>query len=170
MVTIRELTFKDAAAFQALRRRAAELNEDGFASAMDTWTEEPVTAVADMLRNESESLHDFILGAFVEGMLIGVIGFFRPTQPTISHTGHVWGMFVAPEWRGQGVAGKLLDAIIQQARHMSGLSQLKLTTINRYKAPLALYRSRGFRIIATEKRMVHLEGSYYDELYMALTL
>ena len=123
-----------------------------------------------MLQEEHDSLNDFILGAFVDDYLVGMIGFFRPTKPTLGHKGHIWGMFIMPAWRGQRLAGKLLDMLIQRVRKLPNVEQLQLTTTNHYKAAISLYRSRGFRIFATEEASIRIGENKYDELYMLLNL
>jgi len=167
---IRELTPDDAAQFKALRKRAVDLSEGGFAVALDDWINKSLDDIQEMLRQEQDSLNDFILGAFVDGQLVGMIGFFRPTKPKLSQKGHIWGTFMTPEWRGQRLAGKLLDMLIQRARKLPGLTQLQLTTSNQYKAAISLYRSRGFRVFATEEQVIRVGENIYDELYMTLNL
>jgi ribosomal protein S18 acetylase RimI-like enzyme len=167
---IRELTPKDAAQFKALRQRAVEVNEGGFAISLDDWINRPVDEIKEMLEQEQASLNDFILGAFVNDKLVGMIGFFRPTKPKVGQKGHIWGTFMTPEWRGQRLAGKLLDDLINRARKLPGITQLQLTTTNQYKAAISLYRSRGFQVIATETEMIRVGGNSYDELYMTLNL
>lgn len=167
---IRELTPEDAAQFKKLRQRAVEVDEGGFAVSLDDWINKPVNEIEIMLEKELHSLNDFILGAFVDGYLVGMIGFFRPTKPKLGEKGHIWGTFMSPEWRGHRLAGKLLDELISRARKLPGVTQLQLTTTNQYKAAISLYRSRGFRVIATEEAVIRTGENIYDELYMSLNL
>ena len=167
---IREVTPKDAEPFRELRRAAVMHNEGGFASAMDEWISKSLTEIGEILENEFTSPNDFILGAFDDDKLVGMIGFFRPARPKLERNGHIWGTFLLPKYRGKGTAGQLLDELIKRARHMQGLEQIQLTTLNQYKSSVSLYRSRGFRIFATEKSAVKMGGQYYDELYMLLSL
>lgn len=170
MITIRELTPNDAQQFRALRRMALQLSEDGFVNALEDWDSKPTVAIQEMLREELNSLNDFILGAFHNQTLVGMIGFFRPSKPKLGRKGHIWGTFLLPEWRSQGVGGKLLDELIRRAEKLPGLDQIQLTCINRNKNIISLYRSRGFRIFATEQSAVRIGNYYYDELYMSLDL
>jgi len=167
---IRELTPEDAAQFKKLRQRAVDVSEGGFAVALDDWINHSIDNIQKMLQQEQDSLNDFILGAFVDGILVGMIGFFRPTKPTLGQKGHIWGTFMSPEWRGHGLAGKLLDELIGRARKLPGVTQLQLTTTNQYKAAISLYRSRGFRVIATEEQVIRVGENIYDELYMTMNL
>ncbi|KAA3665269.1 MAG: GNAT family N-acetyltransferase [Chloroflexi bacterium] len=167
---IRELIPEDAAQFKELRQRAVEVSEGGFAIALDDWVNRSISEIQEMLQQEQDSLNDFILGAFVDNKLVGMIGFFRPTKPKLGQKGHIWGTFMSPEWRGQRLAGKLLDELIARARRLPRVTQLQLTTTNQYKAAISLYRSRGFRIIATESQVIRAGENIYDELYMTMNL
>lgn len=170
MATIRELSPDDAEQFRNLRRQAVELSEGGFANALEDWDDKPLDKIRQMLAEERVSLNEFILGAVEKGELIGMIGFFRPTKPKLGRKGHVWGTFILPQWRGEGVGGQLLDELIRRASRLPNLEQIQLTCINRNKNTVLLYQSRGFRIFAREKSAVHIGNYFYDELYMSLDI
>lgn len=57
--------------------------------------------------------------------------------------GEVKSMFTAPEARGKGVAGALLHAVEDQARHR-GLASLRLETAEPLDAAIRLYQRHGF--------------------------
>lgn len=57
--------------------------------------------------------------------------------------GEVKSMFTAPEGRGRGVAGAILDRIEAEAR-AEGLPALRLETGDKLEAAHRLYRGRGF--------------------------
>jgi putative acetyltransferase len=57
--------------------------------------------------------------------------------------GELKSMFVAPEARGLGLAGKLLDHVEREARTL-GLPLLRLETGEALKAAVNLYVTRGF--------------------------
>ena len=56
-------------------------------------------------------------------------------------------MFVVPEWRGRGVARRLLHAIEARARRL-GYTVLRLDTGPRQAGAQALYESEGYRAIS----------------------
>src|SRR4051812_33424532 len=59
----------------------------------------------------------------------------------------VAGVFVAPEYRGRGVGGLLMDAMIQRSRDLGfALSAL-------YPATVPLYRQRGYEIAGAQYRL-----------------
>ena len=168
--TIRELTADDAEAFRDLQRVAAQLAESGFTSSLDAWESKSLTEISRILAAEHASHHEFILGAFIDHKLVGMVGFFRPSRPRPEPRGHVWGMFMRPEWRGKGIAGQLMDQLIAHAKKMPNLYTIQLTTLDRSKGIIALYRSRGFEVFATEQQVIRIGQVQYNELYMQLNL
>jgi len=43
------------------------------------------------------------VGSFKDGLLIGMIGFVREQRNKLRHKGNIWGMYVVPEARGEGI-------------------------------------------------------------------
>lgn len=58
--------------------------------------------------------------------------------------GEIKSMFVAPEARGRGIAHKLMQRLIDEAR-AQGLPQIKLETGDKLVEAVALYRAHGFK-------------------------
>jgi len=56
-------------------------------------------------------------------------------------------LFVRPTYRGTGVAKKLVDTVLHDAREI-GYQQMRLDTLGFMDSALGLYRSLGFRDIA----------------------
>ncbi|HYP14097.1 MAG TPA: GNAT family N-acetyltransferase [Bryobacteraceae bacterium] len=83
---------------------------------------------------------DVLFGAFATGHLVGVVGFYLDKD----RQGWVWGMFVHPEFRGQGLGRRLLSEIVQHARSLQDLRELHLMVASSQKPALGLYESCGF--------------------------
>ena len=70
------------------------------------------------LHNPAES---FVLGAFSDaGRLVGMIGLYRGVKIKARHKAFIWGMFVAPDYRGQGIGSALLVETIERASRDAG--------------------------------------------------
>jgi len=74
---------------------------------------------------------------------------------------------VAPEARGQGIGGKLVDFCIAEAR-TAGKNFLRLYTSNHPNQAIAqiLYEKRGFRLIGDSQ----IRGTQFKKLYCELEL
>jgi ribosomal protein S18 acetylase RimI-like enzyme len=79
-------------------------------------------------------------------------------------------MYVAPEFRGQGIGRALLEAAVSQARALPGLRQLDLTVTESNPAACSLYKSCGFETFGLERGAIEIDGKTYDVAYMALQL
>ena len=77
-------------------------------------------------------------------------------------TGEVKRMFVDPRYRGQRVAERLLNTVIQQARTMQ-YTKLRLDTLARLQSANRLYRRAGFHTIPAYNDCP-IEGAMWFEL------
>ena len=167
---IRELTKPDAPAFRTLRLRALEEYPTVFSSSYEIERHWPLEAFADRLPDTPESTDSFILGCFVDGNLVGSIGFFRLEQPKLSHVGRIAEAHVAAEQQGRGYGRALVVAALQRARRLPGLSLIHLTATTTNEPAIALYTSFGFETYGTSPRAMLVDGHYIDEHLMALKL
>jgi putative acetyltransferase len=58
-------------------------------------------------------------------------------------------MYLRPEWRGRGLGRQLLETALDHARR-TGRTRVELETNRAMTAAIALYESRGFRVIEGE--------------------
>ncbi|RIA09833.1 N-acetylglutamate synthase-like GNAT family acetyltransferase [Flavobacteriaceae bacterium MAR_2010_72] len=76
-----------------------------------------------------------------------------------SNTMEIKRMFVIPEFRGKGIAGKILNALEHWASEL-GCNQVVLETgINQQEA-LALYKKSGFERISNYGQYIRVENSF----------
>ena len=161
---IRRLKGSEAELFHAFRLQGLKECPAAFGATY----EEEASVSADAVRSRfPRTRENFILGAFDEGgQLIGVVGFFRFEAPKVRHKGMIWGMYVAPDGRGQGVGKSLLAGVIERCRTLVGLEQILLDVVIPNEAARNLYLGRGFRITALEEKAMKYEGVYFDVEHM----
>jgi ribosomal protein S18 acetylase RimI-like enzyme len=169
-MTIRPLGPTDAAAFRVLRLRGLRDHPEAFGRSHEEI--DSVEAIAARFRADVDSAFefDFVLGAFADDLLVGVGGCRRERLVKHRHTAYIWGMYVAPEYRGTGLGRRLLVAAVARARTWTEVESLWLdvTTIN--TGARALYASCGFRTVAIRPRTLKVGDRYYDEELMMLDL
>ncbi len=166
---IRVLTRADVSAFQQLRRERLEREPRAFAESLAEHDSTSTEAIARRL--ESSSADNFVIGALAPGGdLVGMMGFARNLREKSRHKGLIWGVFVRPAWRNQGVARAMLTELIQRVKANPGVEKIILTVSADQIAAKALYRSLGFEVFGQEKHALKVDGDYVDEDHMVLWL
>ena len=169
-VEIRDLTEHDAAVYWPLRLRALREEPQAFGSSYDEAKDRPLAQVAAQLR-DTASGGGGTLGAFADGRLVGMVTLVRYSGAKIAHVGDIFGMYVAPEARGQHAGRLLLEAVIARARAADGLEQLHLAVVTRQAPAHALYLALGFQDYGRLPHALKLpDGRYLDEDLMLLWL
>ena len=100
------------------------------------------------------------------GSLRGIIGLRAETAPKIKHIATIWGMYVTASARGTGLAQRLVQTAVADARRSARSLRLSVVTTN---APaIRLYASAGFKSWAVDKDALCVDGVFFDEALMRL--
>ena len=167
---IRALVEAEAADFWALRLRALCEHPEAFGQSFEEAQATPIDKVARRLRDENSAPDNYILGAFdAVGQLCGTVGLRRERLRKMRHKAFIWGMYMAPEARGQGVGRSLVVEALERARALPELEQVRLSVWTG-AAARALYLSLGFEIYGVERHALKVDDGYTDEEHMVLFL
>jgi len=124
--------------------------------------------LSDMLDPHAQG--DFVLGAFESQSLIGVIGFFTHSLQKMAHKGTIWGTYVDPAHRQQGIGRALLSAAIDRVKSLPDIRQIDLSVVVDNVAAKELYLSEHFEVRGTEIAALCVNGRFCDEHFMQLQL
>jgi len=166
MADIRVLSESDAQEFWTLRLRALREEPESFGSAYEESVDTPL---ADVIKRIKPTEDSFVLGAFAPG-LVGTTGCHRRHGIKSRHKATIWGVYVAPEQRGRGLARDLLMATIARAASVSGVEELLLQVSAINQSARNLYVFAASQPYGLERRSLKLGDRYLDEELMALSL
>ncbi|MBM7703142.1 GNAT family N-acetyltransferase [Metabacillus iocasae] len=164
---IRLLTKEDVEPYWALRLQALKDYPESFVNSYEEAKEKELSEIKKSFPEESTS---FIMGAFLDGELVGIVGFNQRKPLKVNHKGDIWGMYVAPIARGNGTGKKLLQRAIKQAKQIEELTQIYLVVAADNQQAKALYEKLGFERYGYEKNALKINNQFIDEEHMMLVI
>jgi len=161
-IAIRRLGVTDAEDYRTIRLAALAREPEAFGSVYDVEVTRPVAVFAERLATSC------VFGAYAGERIVGMAGFMHASGPKDNHKGFVWGLYVRPSARGQGVARELMAAVIGSAR--GRVEQVTLAVVAGNHAARSLYEKLGFEVYGLEPRALKSAAGYRDEVLMVLFL
>jgi RimJ/RimL family protein N-acetyltransferase len=163
---IRPLAAPDAAAFKRLRLEAIT---DAPSAVWPTYEEEAERTAEDIEARIRRSGTQIVFGAFAGTRLVAIAGLRREPLAQVSHKAVLWGVFVSPARRREGLARALLARVLAFARD-EGVLQIHLCVNAENVRARSLYRSLGFVAYGLEPRAMRVGERFFDEEHMMLRL
>ncbi len=114
----------------------------------------------------------FTLGAFENKQLAGVVSFMRDggDREKLRHKGILFRMYISNEFRGHGIAKKLIEEVILRVKKIKDIEQINLTVISNNTTAKGLYEKFGFVTFASETNAIKWKNKYFTENQMVLKI
>ncbi len=165
---IRPLEVEDFTAFVDIQRHALLNAPEVFGSDYEWFQNLSVLLKEQRFELFVNFPYQFVLGAMTpSGEIAAMVGFScEYARSKVKHKGRLWGLYVRPEYRHQGLATKLVTAIITTAQDVVGCEILQLSVSTHNQASFALYLRLGFIVYGTELHAMKIDNTYVDEYLM----
>src|SRR5260370_8030868 len=112
---MRQVAPGDAALYRSIRLAGLKESPEAFGSTFEVEFTKPLAWFFDRLSGS------VVFGAIRDAKILGVAGFAVRQEEKEAHKGLLWGMYVRPDARGAGGAGRLVEAGIAFAPARVGL-------------------------------------------------
>lgn len=166
MAKLRQLAPGDADLFRSVRLLGLQESPTAFGASYAQEVQMPTERFAERLTGTPDR---WVIGAFSEDALIGMIGFIRDAGEKMRHKGNIWGMYVVPEHRQKRVGRALLQEAIARLELLPGLRVVRLSVVTSNHVAIRLYEAFGFVRYAEEPDALCVDGTFYSEFHMART-
>ena len=164
---IRPLEGSDFSAFLEIQKDALLNAPEVFGSDYDWFDNLSILSKEQLYEKYMLFPYQYLLGATSNsGDVVGMIGFScEHTRTKVKHKGKIWGMYVKPEHRKQGIASSLVQSVIQTAEEI-GCEQIQLAVSTNNNDSHGLYLRLGFTVFGMESHAVKIANGYVDEYHM----
>lgn len=141
LTVVRRIEQGDGALLRDIRLRALSTNPDAFASTLEDRERLPREHWDQRADQGAHGDREFVAIAESDGVGVGMVGGHQPdAEPDLRV---LYGMWVDPRVRSQGIGGRLARAVIDWAAE-SPARTLELWVVTTNQAAISLYRSHGF--------------------------
>jgi len=162
LVVIRPAREQDAEAYRDLRLEALRNHPEAFGSDFEQQAAFSLAYWQERLRANIDNPRGIIQFAVSDQALIGMAGLYRNESPKECHAGTIWGVYVRPHWRGQGIAQSLVDACMAWGKSQ-GVWLGKLAVVTTNIAAIRCYLDCGFTVYGVDPAVIFSGGTYHDE-------
>lgn len=107
---------------------------------------------------------DFLIGAEVDGKLVGYLSAKRGKANRINKTAYIV-IGIVEAFQHRGLGGQFFDALELWAKAHQ-IKRLELTVISQNTTAIALYQKHGFLIEGVRREAMLIDGAFIDEFYM----
>lgn len=125
----------------------------------DDWWREQLEKAANKEGN-------WIYFAQVGDEIVGVVASNRIKKTKMNHIAHIHSVSVKKEFRGQGIASKLMQKLLESIKEDQKILIAQMGVSASQEGAVALYQKFGFKIVGRREKVFHNGEYYFDEILM----
>lgn len=165
-IAFRRLAPSDVADYRRVRLAALKGEPENYGSTFEEESIKPKLVSEDPIARQADD--HFVFGAFDGDELIGIMAYFREERHKLRHRGKVTQVYVAPSHRGQGIAKRILQTLVDHAFTQDGLEILTLEVVASNPAAIKVYESVGFHAFGLMEKYFKTDRGYTAQQFMIL--
>lgn len=156
---IRVLSDEDTTAWREVRLRMLSEHPEAFGEDAADFAARSDDELRRRIRDGN------VVGAWLEGNLVGTVGWFCGRGRKRAHIAEIWGMYVSPEARRTGAGRALLRAAVDASK-AAGVSVWELGVEELNTGAIALYESEGFERWGVEPDAYRFDRTSVNIIHM----
>jgi ribosomal protein S18 acetylase RimI-like enzyme len=98
--------------------------------------------------------------------IVGTLTYIFNERVKTKHIAQIFGVYVVPDFRGQGVGRMMLEKAVELIRENRNAAKVRLTVNAKQVVAVTLYKSMGFAVVGELKKELRIGEEFYDELIM----
>lgn len=157
-ITTRQLKPDDVNDFKAIRLSALKNSPEMFGSTYAVEATRPLHVFAEVISKY------VVFAAYSQQQIIGMLILDLKNHLTIQPQAQLYGFFVEPAFRSQGIATQLLQVAIQYGQHL--VAQIMLSVRANNTPAIHLYQKFGFQIAHRDMNIINKTQEDQDEIRM----
>lgn len=150
---IRQLHSNDAEDFRTIRLSALKKSPEMFGSNYAIESKQPLEIFRERITKS------VIFAAYFQNRIIGVLILHIENDVENKHQAHLYSCFIEPKFRNQGIAGQLLQTVIQYGQQYT--RQLMLSVVSQNIPAIQLYQKYGFKIVTQTRNENEIEMIFF---------
>jgi len=158
LVQIRKLPADRWKDFRDLRLKALKTDPSAYGGSY----EEEVKLKEDEWRRRIKSA----IFALSDDEPIGMIVLYFDLRPKTRHIADIYGFYVRPEHRGEGIGTRLFERAMALARRNRRIIKVSLAVNPEQRTALRIYRKAGFVVTGRTERELKVGGKFYGMVFM----
>ena len=124
---------------------------------------------ASFIESISKSDNQLMLCAFIEGKLVGQLGFTGGSRPRIKHVGE-FGVTVLKDYWNQGIGTAALEQLIKWAKASNVVRKINMRVRSDNYGAIHVYEKLRFHHDGLITRDFYIGGKFYDSIHMGLEI
>lgn len=169
-IIIKPLMSSDWREFKKIRLEALKTSPTAFSNTYEDIAKLPDEKWKQQMELNEKKEGEYYLFAYDNDKVIGMNGLYFVNKPILKHIANVFGVYVNPDYRGQGIGLRLMKDMLVEIRKNPRFTKIKLGVNAENYSAIKLYEKIGLKIVGRLEKELKFGDRYCDELLMEMMI